>query len=357
VTEAAYRDRLTQSRLTRRRAFAGAGALAASATALSLVGCGRGDQSARVPRDTSGLLSYPADTTKSAKAGGIHKTVMGFDLAQFDPHELSETLAQQTATSEILGVIAGRPRFNRCWRQSPGGQRRPAMADTVVIDLVAGDELRPAAAYGWMRPGRPAIPLSRGSAPDQAFLGRRLVHVNGRDAPSKDKLQKKAKLPNKLVVDVGRGTVLSMPLSCEIAPDIDLVEADERKFKQVMFNLLSHAIKFTPDGGRISVTASRSGDAVVVAVADTGIGIDEKDWPLIFEEFRQISDGSSRAHEGTGLGLALTKRLVELHGGSIRVESAVGAGSTFAFTLPVRQSVDTPATTEGTDENSDEVIE
>ncbi len=146
-------------------------------------------------------------------------------------------------------------------------------------------------------------------------------------------------------------------LSCEIAPDIDLVEADERKFKQVMFNLLSNAIKFTPDGGRISVTASRSGDAVVVAVADTGIGIDEKDWPLIFEEFRQISDGSSRAHEGTGLGLALTKRLVELHGGSIRVESAVGAGSTFAFTLPVRQSADTPAATEGTDEGSDEVIE
>ncbi len=290
MTEAAYRDRLTQSRLTRRRAFAGAGALAASATALSLVGCGRGDQSARVPRDTSGLLSYPADTTKSAKAGGIHKTVMGFDLAQFDPHELSETLAQQTATSEILGVIAGRPRFNRCWRQSPGGQRRPARADNVVIDLVAGDELRPAAAYGWMRPGRPAIPLSRASAPGQAVLDRRLVHVNGRDAPSKDKLPKK---PN-----------------CQTN-----------------------------------------------SVSDTGIGIADDHLDLIFEELGQVSGASGRAHEGTGLGLALTKRLVELHGGRIWVESVVGSGSTFAFTLPVRPSPGTPASTEGADESSGEVIE
>lgn len=108
---------------------------------------------------------------------------------------------------------------------------------------------------------------------------------------------------------------------------------DERKFKQIMLNLLSNAIKFTPDGGRIAVGARMQGPLVEVAVADTGAGIAPKDLPLMFEEFRQVGTDQTRKAEGTGLGLALSKRFIELHGGTIRVESTFGKGSTFTFTL------------------------
>jgi len=124
-------------------------------------------------------------------------------------------------------------------------------------------------------------------------------------------------------------------LSLEIDPTLDTIEADERKVKQVVFNLLSNAVKFTPDGGQIWVTAR--GDAaagVVVAVRDTGNGIAPEEQALIFEEFRQAGLASSQKHEGTGLGLALCRRFVELHGGQIWVESEPGVGSTFSFTLP-----------------------
>ena len=116
-----------------------------------------------------------------------------------------------------------------------------------------------------------------------------------------------------------------------------MIEADERKVKQVVFNLLSNAVKFTPDGGRDRVTAGfgeGAEDGVVVAVRDTGIGIAPDEQALVFEEFRQAGLASSQKHEGTGLGLALCKRFVELHGGRIWVESEPGVGSTFSFTLP-----------------------
>jgi signal transduction histidine kinase len=125
-------------------------------------------------------------------------------------------------------------------------------------------------------------------------------------------------------------------ISYAVSPEAGEVEADERKVKQVLFNLLSNAVKFTPDGGQVSVKAWREGEDVWVAVADTGVGIAAGDLELIFEEFRQVGDFAGRTHEGTGLGLTLTKKLVELHGGRISVESEPGKGSTFMFTLPAR---------------------
>jgi signal transduction histidine kinase len=113
--------------------------------------------------------------------------------------------------------------------------------------------------------------------------------------------------------------------------------ADERKFKQIVLNLLSNAVKFTPDGGRVDVSAKMNGSAVEVAVRDTGIGIAPEDQAAVFEEFKQVGRDYTRKSEGTGLGLALTKRFVELHGGEIRLDSVVGRGSTFSFTLPIRQ--------------------
>ncbi len=123
----------------------------------------------------------------------------------------------------------------------------------------------------------------------------------------------------------------------EADPAIGLIEADERKVKQIVFNLLSNAVKFTPDGGKVTVTARKLGEAIEVAVQDTGVGIAPEDQERIFEEFRQASHAHGKAREGTGLGLALARRFVELHGGKIQVQSALGQGSTFTFTLPIRR--------------------
>jgi signal transduction histidine kinase len=113
------------------------------------------------------------------------------------------------------------------------------------------------------------------------------------------------------------------------------VRADERKIRQVVLNLLSNAIKFTPDGGRIDVRAVPTDGAVEVSVTDPGVGIALEDQEAIFEEFRQVGTAAKKV-EGTGLGLALSRKFIELHGGRIWVESEVGKGSTFRFTLPMR---------------------
>ena len=114
-----------------------------------------------------------------------------------------------------------------------------------------------------------------------------------------------------------------------------VVEGDERRIRQVIFNLLSNAVKFTPAGGTVAVGAARVNGEMRVSVADTGPGIAQQDLERIFEEFQQTTAGVEHG-EGTGLGLALSKRLVELHGGRIWVDSELGHGSTFVFTLPVR---------------------
>jgi signal transduction histidine kinase len=110
---------------------------------------------------------------------------------------------------------------------------------------------------------------------------------------------------------------------------------DERKVKQILVNLLTNAVKFTPEGGQIKVEAGLGDSAVIVSVRDTGIGIAKEDQEAIFEEFRQASGNYAQKREGTGLGLTLTRRFVEMHGGKIWVESEVGKGSTFTFTLPI----------------------
>ena len=123
-------------------------------------------------------------------------------------------------------------------------------------------------------------------------------------------------------------------LSLEPAPDVDIVEGDERRVRQVVFNLLSNAVKFTPTGGSVVVATERVGEEVQVSVTDTGPGIAPEDQERIFEEFQQTDVGVTE-REGTGLGLALSRRLVELHGGRIWVESEPGRGSRFVFTLPL----------------------
>jgi signal transduction histidine kinase len=113
-------------------------------------------------------------------------------------------------------------------------------------------------------------------------------------------------------------------------------QADERKFKQILLNLLSNAVKFTPDGGRVDLAASLNGKFLEVGVRDTGVGIAPEDQGKVFGEFVQVGRDYTRKAEGTGLGLALTKRFVELHGGTIELKSELGRGSTFTFTLPLR---------------------
>ncbi len=116
-------------------------------------------------------------------------------------------------------------------------------------------------------------------------------------------------------------------------PGVDVVEGDERRIRQVIFNLLSNAVKFTPAGGAVAVSSSQVNGEVIVSVADTGPGLAPEDHERIFEEFQQTETGVAQG-EGTGLGLALSKQLVELHGGRIWVDSKLGRGSTFVFTLP-----------------------
>jgi PAS domain S-box-containing protein len=127
-----------------------------------------------------------------------------------------------------------------------------------------------------------------------------------------------------------RGLTLDLAIDERLGP----VRADERKIRQVVLNLLSNAIKFTPEGGRVEVRAEPVDGAVQVSVADTGVGIAPEDQASVFDEFRQVGPHAAR-HEGTGLGLALCRKFVELHGGRIWLESRVGAGSTFMFTIPV----------------------
>ncbi len=119
-----------------------------------------------------------------------------------------------------------------------------------------------------------------------------------------------------------------------VADDAHEGFGDERRVKQVLVNLLTNAVKFTPGGGSIDVIARRHDDSVVVAVRDTGIGISAEDQAKVFDDFKQVGD-ASLAQEGPGVGLALAKRFLELHDGDIWVESAPGHGATFSFRLPL----------------------
>ncbi|MBC7467951.1 MAG: HAMP domain-containing protein [Ramlibacter sp.] len=129
----------------------------------------------------------------------------------------------------------------------------------------------------------------------------------------------------------------SVALALQCPVPIGTWITDVRKFKQIMVNLLSNAVKFTPSGGRVTVRAERFAGEVRISVSDTGIGIKPEDHELVFEAFRQATGDHLKKSEGTGLGLALTRRFVELHGGRLTLQSEPGRGSTFAFNLPRRE--------------------
>jgi signal transduction histidine kinase/ActR/RegA family two-component response regulator len=126
-------------------------------------------------------------------------------------------------------------------------------------------------------------------------------------------------------------------VALEIDPEIDTIDSDELRFKQVLLNLLSNAVKFTPDGGHVRVSAHRRGSEIAVAVTDDGIGIPPEDRERIFESFQQGRRGA-QSEEGTGLGLTLCRRIVALLGGAMWLETELGAGSTFGFTVPIESA-------------------
>jgi signal transduction histidine kinase len=155
---------------------------------------------------------------------------------------------------------------------------------------------------------------------------------------------------NEIVVGVMATTLAllgdkDIELIDEVEEDLPTVYADRVRIRQVILNLMSNAVKFTEEGS-ITLRAKRITEEVeldgrrrtmpfiLCSVTDTGIGIVEKDIPIVFEEFRQLDSSASRRAEGTGLGMPISKRLVEMHGGRLWVESKVGVGSTFSFTLP-----------------------
>jgi len=156
----------------------------------------------------------------------------------------------------------------------------------------------------------------------------------------------------------------NISLEFEVASDLPTLFADEAKVKQIMYNLLSNAIKFTPDGGKVVVTAATSSDSnpaaefLRVAVKDTGIGIKVNDQERVFKEFEQVDSSYGRQQQGTGLGLALTKRLVEMHGGRIWVDSEgiEGNGSTFTFLLPLPKAEAVPTQPGDKPDPSDDTI-
>ena len=158
--------------------------------------------------------------------------------------------------------------------------------------------------------------------------GRMDLEVSDFDLPSA--------LDNALTLVRERAGRRSIALAQSIGEEVGAIRADERKVKQVLLNLLSNALKFTPEGGRIEARAVTVDGSVEVSVSDTGVGIAPEDQEAVFEEFRQVGAADKKV-EGTGLGLALCRRFVELHGGRIWVKSQLGQGSTFTFTLPVRR--------------------
>lgn len=142
-------------------------------------------------------------------------------------------------------------------------------------------------------------------------------------------------IDNTLILVRERAERRSIRLRREIGQALGTIRADERKVKQVLLNLLSNALKFTPDGGEVVLRAQLEGRVAQISVTDTGVGIAPADQASVFEEFRRVGVAAKRV-EGTGLGLAISKKFIELHGGTISVKSQPGAGSTFSFTLPLQ---------------------
>jgi two-component system sensor histidine kinase ChiS len=134
----------------------------------------------------------------------------------------------------------------------------------------------------------------------------------------------------------------SLNMYLDLAPEVDYVEADRTRLRQVLWNIVGNAIKFT-EKGSVTLSMKMQNHNLLIGIKDTGIGIKKEDIPIVFEQFRQIDGSLNRAASGTGLGMPITKKLIELHGGEIWVESTPGVGSTFWFTIPRHRTVK-PAT-------------
>jgi two-component system cell cycle sensor histidine kinase PleC len=127
-------------------------------------------------------------------------------------------------------------------------------------------------------------------------------------------------------------------LDVDVPATLPDVHVDPGRIKQVLYNLIANAIKFTPRGGVVKVSARADAKYLTVIVSDTGVGIAQEDLPRLFREFEQLPQANGVRPEGTGLGLALTRRLVQLHGGKVEVQSTLGKGSTFSVFIPIRSA-------------------
>ena len=137
-----------------------------------------------------------------------------------------------------------------------------------------------------------------------------------------------------------RAAKKSLMLTASQSDNLPLLQVDKVKFKQILLNLLSNAIKFTPENGSITVyTELKHNDSIVLKVVDTGIGIAPEDIPIVTNPFEQIGDATLSHKEGTGLGLALSKRLVELHGGTLEIGSEISKGTTVTVKFPLERSI------------------
>ena len=142
---------------------------------------------------------------------------------------------------------------------------------------------------------------------------------------------------------VGQAAKAQIAISTNIAPDLPRLKADKRRIKQILINLISNALKFTPAGGQVQINAQLAPAGLAIAVADSGIGIAPDDIPKVMERFGMVDSIMSRKHQGTGLGLPLSKQLAELHGGSLVLESTVNIGTTVTVTLPAERLIDRDA--------------
>ena len=264
--------------------------------------------------------------------------------------ELTETLEQQTATSEILGVIASSPtNIQPVLDAIARSAARVCSSDDATIRLLEGfSEVLQERLFGELNEKQAEYTDDILTSGRHLFsLINEILDLSKIEAGRMELEIAEFDLP--LAIDNARTFVRERATRHGITLDVKVDDrvgdyvGDERKIKQILLNLLSNAVKFTPEGGRIGINARPINRAIEISVTDTGIGIAEEDQPKIFEEFRQVGSDSAAKIEGTGLGLTLAKKFVELHGGRIWVESEPGKGSTFVFTLPIKPNSEATA--------------